>query len=180
MAEEVNANPVEPTEPVAGVTPPPEEPRPEPVDEPTLIRQTLQSIVAYLGVRGRIEVRQTPEGWVADIRSRRASSTLIGRQGATIEALGHLVHLIVLKHFPHCPAVTVDVGGYRRRQEQYLHGKALAVAAIVLDTGREMAVDLLTEAEFHIVRDALAGNPRVRVHVTGDGLRRNVIVSPVQ
>jgi predicted RNA-binding protein Jag len=180
MAEEINPNPVGSGEPAPDVAPPSEPPHPEPLDEPGLIRQTLQELVGFLGIRGRVSVHQSPEGWVADIRSRRASSVLIGRQGATIDALGHIVHLIVLKRFPHCPAIFVDVGGYRRRQEQYLHGKALAVARIVLDTGREMAVDLLTEPEFHIVRDALADNPQVRVHATGDGLRRNVVVSPVR
>jgi predicted RNA-binding protein Jag len=50
----------------------------------------------------------------------------------------------------------------------------------VTSTGREMAVDFLTEPEFHIVKEALADNHAVRVHAVGDGPRRDVVISPVR
>ena len=54
----------------------------------------------------------------------------------------------------------VDVGGYRLRRESFLSKKAEAVARIVLETRREMSLDLLTEKEMEIIVEHLRGHPR--------------------
>jgi spoIIIJ-associated protein len=174
MAQE--NEPVRGPEEHAAPVPPPA----EPIDQQELVRQTVQKLVAYIGVRGRVEVTYERDGYVADVISRRPATVLIGRQGDTLEAIGLIAHLIAVRHYPQCPLVTIDVGGYRRRHEQYLRGKAQAIATIVTNTGREMAVEFLSEPEFQIVKDELHSNRTLRVHAVGDGERRNVIISPVK
>jgi spoIIIJ-associated protein len=150
----------------------------QPPDEPTLIRQTMHQLLRYMGFRVRVDIERTDEGWYADIRTRRSGAILIGHHGATLRAIQHVTSVIVRKHYPDLPVITVDVDGYRQRHETYLRRKAVAIATLVLNTGREMALDTLTEKEMHIVRDELKAMRGVRVHDVGDGPRRNVIVSP--
>jgi spoIIIJ-associated protein len=154
--------------------------QPEPVDQQELVRRTVQKLINYIGVRGRVEVTYEGEGYVADIRTKRPSGVLIGKHGDTLKAIGYIAHLIVQKQYPQVPLVLVDVGGYRHRHEQYLRGKARAIATLVAGSGREMAVEFLTEPEYMIVKDELASSPEFRVHAVGDGQRRNVIISPVR
>ncbi|MBM3314688.1 hypothetical protein FJY71_02435 [candidate division WOR-3 bacterium] len=86
--------------------------------------------------------------------------------------------MIVRRSFPDVPAITVDVGGYRERRDSFLCKKGLAVARIVIETGREMAVDLLTESEMTTIHDALLSLPEVRVYAVGTGPRRTVVIAP--
>ncbi|MEO0085116.1 MAG: hypothetical protein ABIK37_00640 [candidate division WOR-3 bacterium] len=148
--------------------------------EPELVARVVQRLINHMGVRGRVEVTRQADGYFADIRSRQPSGILIGRRGATLRALQHIARAIVRRDYPDVPPVIVDVGGYRRRRDDFLRKKAIAVAHIVLETQREMALDTLTEKEMHFVRDALASLPGVRVYAVGTGPRRTVVVAPVQ
>lgn len=157
---------------------PPSASPPVPSEE-QLVANIVQSLVGHIGIRGKVEVSRTAEGYVADIRARHASGLLIGHRGSTLRAIQHLARMMVRKHYPDVPPITVDVGGYRQRREDFLRKKGLAVARIVIETGREMSLDLLTEREMLMVREALAELPQVRVHAVGTGPRRNVVIAPV-
>jgi spoIIIJ-associated protein len=148
--------------------------------EPELVRQEVQFLVHHIGIRARVDVEQRPEGYYANIRARRSSGVVIGRHGATLEALGYLVRLMVARHFPSVPKIIVDIAGYRRQRANFLRAKALAIARIVLESGREMALEPLTYEEMEIVEDELKNIPGVRAHAVGEGSPRNVVISPAK
>ncbi|MBN2538248.1 KH domain-containing protein [candidate division WOR-3 bacterium] len=155
------------------------EPPPPPPEEPELVRIVLHDIVRHIGIRARIEVeRQPDDSYYANIKARHSNGLLIGHRGSTLRAIQYLVRLIVKQTYPDVPMVMVDVSGYRVRRENFLRKKATAVARIVMETGREMALDLLTEKEMETVQDELGSMPEVRVYALGTGTRRNVIIAP--
>lgn len=144
-----------------------------------MVRNVLGDIVRHIGIRSRIEVAKQDNGtYYANIKARHSNGLLIGHRGGTLRAIQYLTRLIVKQYYPDVPPVTVDVSGYRVRRENFLRKKATAVAKIVKETGREMALDLLTEKEMEVVRDALSSMPEVRVYALGTGSRRNVIIAP--
>lgn len=153
-------------------------PSPLPVDQQELVRLTVEKIVNLMGLRCRVEITYERDGYVAEVVAKRPATFLVGRRGEILDAIGFLAHQIASRQYPQCPPVTVDADGFRRRHQQQLRGKAQAIATIVQNTGREMAVDFLTEEEFRIVKEELRSNRAVRVHAVGDGERRNVIISP--
>lgn len=168
----------QPVAPAAAEPVPAPEPPPPP-SEPELVRQVLHDIVRHIGIRARIEVeRQSDDSYYANIKARHSNGLLIGHRGSTLRAIQYLVRLIVKQTYPEVPVVTVDVSGYRVRRENFLRKKATAVARIVRETGREMALDLLTEKEMETVQDALSSMPDIRVYALGTGSRRNVIIAP--
>lgn len=148
--------------------------------EPDLIRQEVQFLAGHIGIRARVDVELHPEGYYANIRARRSSGIVIGRHGATLEAIGHVVHLMVSKLYPNVPPIIIDIAGYRQRRASFLRMKTSAVARIVLEGGREMALEPLTFQEMEIVEDELKKIPGVRAHAVGDGSPRNVIISPTK
>ncbi len=148
--------------------------------EPELVRQEVQFLAHHSGIRARVEVELRPEGYYANIQARRSSGVVIGRHGATLEAIGQVVRLIVARHYPNVPKVIVDIAGYRQRRASFLRTKASAIARIVLEGGREMELEPLTYEEFEVVEDELKKTPGVRAHAVGDGSPRVVIISPVR
>ncbi len=162
------------------VRPPEAPPAAAPGDEKELVRDTVQTLLDHIGLRGRAEVSSVANGFAVNIRARQSSGLLIGRHGATLKAIQHLTRLIVAKRYAHVTDITVDVAGYNQRREQFIVTKARAIARIVRETGREMLLDELTEKETATVREALSDEPDVRLHAVGDGSRRNVIISLVR
>ncbi len=140
----------------------------------------IKNILGYIGIRAKVNVTRDAEGYLADIKTKRSGAVLIGRRGATLKALQHLVRTIVRRQFPELPPVVVDVAGYRQRRDNFLRKKALAIAKIVTETKREMAVDFLSEKEMAVVQDALKDMPEVRVYAVGTGSRRNVVIAPTR
>lgn len=155
-------------------------PEPAPGGEKELVRDTVQTLLDHIGLRGRAEVSPVANGFAVNIRARQSSGLLIGRHGATLKAIQHLTRLIVAKRYAHVTDITVDVAGYNLRREQFIVTKARAIARIVRETGHEMLLDELTEKETATVRAALADEPDVRIHAVGDGSRRSVIISLVR
>ena len=148
--------------------------------EPELVRQEVQFLAHHIGIRARVEVELHPEGYYANIHARRSSGIVIGRHGATLEAIGYLVRLMVARHYPNVPKVIVDIAGYRQRRASFLRAKAQAIARIVLESGREMEFEPLTYEEFEVVQDELGKTPGVRAHAVGEGSPRVVILSPIK
>ncbi len=103
---------------------------------------------------------------------------LIGRKGETLAAIQHIVLRIMRRSYPDIK-ILIDVGGYRMRRENFLRRKTEAIARIVQTTGREMALDPLTEKERQVVESTLAGIPGVRFYTIGTGMRQNVIIALV-
>ena len=149
-------------------------------DEPELVRQEVQFLAHHIGIRARVDVELHPEGYYANIHARRSSGIIIGRHGATLEAIGHVVRLMVSRHYPNVPKVIVDIAGYRRRRASFLRTKAQAIARIVLEGGREMELEPLTYEELEVVQDELTKVPGVRAHAVGEGSPRVVIISPTK
>ncbi len=177
-----------PAEPVAApaATPPIPVPAqdvpPTPVpgtDEATMVQEVLTNLLDLMGAHTRVELELRPDGYYANLKTRHTNGLLIGYRGSTMRSLQYLVRTIVKKHYPDVPMLTVDVSGYLARRESFLSKKAIAIARIVLETRREMALDMLTEKEMEIVQQALESIPEVRVYALGTGTRRNVIVAPI-
>jgi spoIIIJ-associated protein len=83
-----------------------------------------------------------------------------------------------MKRFHPNLKILVDVGGYRMRRNNFLRKKAEAIAHIVLQTGREMALDPLTKKEQQIVESKLSEIKGVKVYTIGKGVSKNVIIAP--
>ncbi len=135
-------------------------------------------IVSALGFKGNIEVKEDEAGYYVNIRTRRSDGLLIGRKGETLASIQHIVLRIMRRSYPDIK-ILIDVGGYRMRRENFLRRKTEAIARIVQTTGREMALDPLTEKERQVVESTLAGIPGVRFYTIGTGMRQNVIIALV-
>ncbi len=155
-----------------------EPPTPEKLEHE--ITNLVDKLIELIGIRVQVRTNVQPDNsFYSNLRSRN-DGLLIGKRGMTIVSIQALVNQIMKHRYPTLPIdIFVDVGGYRKRRENFLKKKALAVARIVLDNKREMALDILTEREFRMVEKELVPLGTVRVYTVGSGSKRTVVIAPL-
>jgi spoIIIJ-associated protein len=148
------------------------------IKEPRKHLQELTNfILASCGFRPMISIVRDGKGLYVNIKTKHTDAILIGKKGETLWALQYLISRLMKRFHPNLK-ILVDVGGYRMRRNNFLKKKAEAIARIVLDTGREMALDPLTKKEQQIVESKLSEIKGVKIYTIGKGVSKNVIIAP--
>jgi spoIIIJ-associated protein len=144
-------------------------------------RQHLLEVTKFIlescGFRPNINIAKDDKGFYVNIKTRHADAILIGKKGETLWALQYIITRLIKRFHPNLK-ILVDVSGYRMRRTNFLKKKAEAIARIVLQTGREMALDPLTKREQQIVEGKLSEIKGVKLYSIGKGASKNVIIAP--
>jgi len=144
-------------------------------------RQHLLHLATFIltscGFKPNISITKDEKGLYLNIKTKRTDAILIGKKGETLWSLQYLISRLMKRFHPNLK-ILVDVGGYRMRRNNFLKKKAEAIARIVLQTGREMALDPLTKKEQQIVESKLSEIKGVKIYTIGKGVSKNVIIAP--
>ena len=103
---------------------------------------------------------------------------LIGRHGATLDALQELTRSAVQEQTDARARLIVDVGGYRDRQQDFLERKARKLAADVRRSGRAEHLEPMSSFDRRIVHTALVDFGGVTTTSEGEGPDRHVVILP--
>jgi spoIIIJ-associated protein len=106
------------------------------------------------------------------------AATLIGKQGATLNALQYLVGLMLSRETQRRFRVTVDAENYRAKRAETLIRMAKDLAAQVREHNQEAVMDPLNAAERRIVHTALVDEPGITTYSEGEDPDRRVVISP--
>ena len=144
-------------------------------------RQHLSELASFIlsscGFKPNVSITKDDKGLYLNIKTKRTDAILIGKKGETLWSLQYLISRLMKRFHPNLK-ILVDVGGYRMRRNNFLRKKAEAIAHIVLQTGREMALDPLTKKEQQIVESKLQEIKGVKIYTIGKGVSKNVIIAP--
>jgi spoIIIJ-associated protein len=143
------------------------------------VRAVVARVVHALGLRatvdideGDVEIRATVNGDELGL--------LIGKHGATIDALQHLAFRAAFRGIEARKQVTVDAAGYRDRREAALHRMADRAAAEALRFDRAVELEPMRAAERKVVHLYLRERTDVETHSEGDEPDRRLVVSPLR
>jgi spoIIIJ-associated protein len=139
------------------------------------LRTLLEHVTAALGIRGQIDVSETDETLTATC-SGAELGLLIGKHGATIDAVQVLAAAIVGRGAEERKTVVVDAAGYRDRRRRTLEGVALRCAEEALRSGERVELDPMSSAERRLVHERLKDYDGVRTVSEGDEPNRYVVV----
>ena len=103
---------------------------------------------------------------------------LIGRHGATLEALQELTRAAVQHQTASRARLTLDIDGYRERQREILERRARSVAAQVVRDRVSQALEPMTAYERKVVHNALTDYEGVSTSSDGEDPDRKVVVHP--
>src|SRR3954451_5151889 len=147
----------------------------EPVDR---VRAVLERIVGELDVEASVEVSEGDEEIIGRVDGEDLG-LLIGRRGATIDAVQLLCYRAAFRGRPDRKRVVVDAAGYRDRRREAIERQAERAAERALKTGREIELDPMTPTERRVVHQHLKERAGVETFSEGDEPERCVVVAPL-
>jgi spoIIIJ-associated protein len=105
---------------------------------------------------------------------------LIGKHGATIDAVQHLAVRAAFRGNEERKRIVVDAAGYRERREAALHRVAERAVADALDFGRPVELEPMRAGERKVVHLYLRDRTEVQTHSEGEEPERRLVVTPVR
>jgi spoIIIJ-associated protein len=155
-----------------------------------LIQKTVEETLAKGGFSVRTEISLIPsseeesaegikENIVCNILTDNDSSFLIGQYGVNLQALQHLIRLMIRKQTEEKLKFTLDVNSYRQQKNQTLVDQAHLAAEQAIEEGRAVVLRPMSAYERRIIHLELSKNDLIRTESIGDGEDRRVVVKPV-
>ena len=139
--------------------------------------KALREILERMGIEAEVSAFDDGERIFLDAHGAE-SGLIIGKKGATLDALQYIVNRIVSKKPNEGPGVVVDAEGYRGRREDSLVDLARRLAEKAVKTGRPVPVEPMSPHDRRIVHVALVDHPGVTTESDGEGLFRRVVIYP--
>jgi len=138
-------------------------------------KQALQVILERLQIEYTVEVKKREEQILLNIHCDN-ENFLIGRRGATLDAIQYLVNRIANKHVEEKIQVVLDTSNYRVNRKQRLQGLALRLSHRVKMTGKPVTVAPMNPHDRRIIHLTLEDDPAVKTLSRGTGFLRRVII----
>ena len=139
--------------------------------------KVLREILEHMGVDAEVSSFDDGDRVILDAHGAE-SGLIIGKKGATLDALQYLVNRIVFRRPNEGPLVVVDAEGYRGRREDALVDLAQRMAEKAVKSGKPVPVEPMSAHDRRIVHMALVENQTVRTESEGEGLFRRVVIFP--
>jgi spoIIIJ-associated protein len=104
------------------------------------------------------------------------SAIFIGKSGECLSAIQYLVNMVLQEKGFNLVRITVDIGGYKRRQIEILRNIAQNAAIKVKRYNRAVELQPMSAFARRIIHTTLKDNSAVITHSIGDEPRRRVVV----
>jgi spoIIIJ-associated protein len=153
------------------------EPDPDLSEPAAAALRVVEQIARALGPEYRVKVSEAANGIVLDV-SGGDPGPVIGRHGATIDAIEHLAAAVAFPPGADRRPLSVDAQGYRARRERRLRELAAQAAEEALRENAPMELDPMSAAERKVVHLALADREDVTTSSDGREPERFVVVWP--
>ncbi|MEA2403358.1 MAG: spoIIIJ-associated protein [Thermoleophilaceae bacterium] len=155
-----------------------EEPEDLPEEPVERVRALVGHVVAAIGLRGSVDVEETDEEIRAQVNGEDLG-LLIGKHGATIDALQHLASRAAYRGSDDRKLVVLDAAGYRERRAGALERAADQAVSDAVKFGRAVELEPMSAYERRAVHTYLRDRAEVQTHSEGDEPERRLVVSPV-
>jgi spoIIIJ-associated protein len=139
------------------------------------VRDVLEHVTTALGIRCRIEIVEDGRGLTATC-SGDELGLLIGKHGATIDAVQVLAGAAASRGLAERVNVVVDAAGYRDRRRRTLEALAVRCAEEALREGSRVELEPMSAAERRLVHERLKDYEGVSTVSEGDEPHRFVVV----
>lgn len=153
------------------------EPDPALAEQAEAAQAFLRGLVDTMGLEAELSASTSRDAAMVEL-SGSELALLIGRHGATLEALQEVTRGAVQREIGGRAFVNLDVEGYRARRREVLERRARSAAAKVRRSGKSHALEPMPAFERKVVHDALARFSGVETTSEGEEPNRRVVISP--
>ena len=160
------------------VQPEPKIPSSLPPSELSLFgKEKLEELLRLTLFGGQVLVMDhSPEKLSLDIVDSDDTGRIIGKDGATLEAIQTLLRGFIYKKFGTSVRVTIDIGDYRKKKEEILQAQAVRAAKTVLQKGRRVELKNMNSEERRLIHTLFQNDESIRSFSVGDGNQRRVVL----
>ncbi len=146
-------------------------------EECELAADFMEGLLDLLDLPGDLEIEVGDEGAVVNV-SEVGSGLLIGRRGATLDALQELVRSTTQRQTERRSYVRIDVEGYRARQLEKLSAKCRDAIAQVREAGEPYRLEPMDSYERKMMHDLVGRSGGVVSSSEGAEPKRRVVIHP--
>jgi spoIIIJ-associated protein len=146
-------------------------------EEADLAADFLEGLLDLLDLPGDIEIEVNDQQAFVTVQEV-GSGLLIGRRGATLDALQELVRSAVQRQTQRRAHVRVDIEGYRARQLEKMRDKCREAIAEVRESGEPVRLEPMDAFERKMMHDLVAAAGGVTSVSEGTEPRRRVVIQP--
>ena len=146
-------------------------------------KEILETLIKHLDFEAEIRLSGDGSETVLNVAGTSPEAveelgSLIGRRGERLQAIQHLVNLMLSRKLGEWARVTVDIEEYRGRREAQLRALARKAGERVRETGRAVQLEPMTALERRWVHMELQGAPGIATESAGEEPERRVVVIP--
>ena len=146
-------------------------------------KEILETLIKHLDFKAEIRLSGEGSETVLNVAGTSPEAVeelgnLIGRRGERLQAIQHLVNLMLSRKLGEWARVTVDIEEYRGRREAQLRALARKAGERVRETGRAVQLEPMTALERRWVHMELQGAPGIATESAGEEPERRVVVIP--
>lgn len=144
---------------------------------------TKDTVVKFIGLlnfpHAEIDVAENDEEIIINITlPQEDSGLLIGYKGEKINALQHVLALMLNRDTIQYKPVNVDINEYRADRTKELHDIAAKAAEKAIESGREILLPPLSARERRLVHMFLSSRKDITTYSEGEGAARRLVVRP--
>ncbi|MBA2729576.1 MAG: Jag N-terminal domain-containing protein [Euzebyaceae bacterium] len=146
-------------------------------EEAELAADFVEGLLDLLDLPGDLEIEIQEDQALVNLEDV-GSGLLIGRRGATLDALQELVRCAVQRQTERRSQVRVDVEGYRGRHVEKLRDHCREAIAEVRESGNPVRLDPMDAYERKLMHDLVAKTGGVTSSSEGTEPKRRVVIQP--
>src|SRR3954469_14123629 len=139
--------------------------------------KTLREILDRMGIEAEVSAFDDGDRIILDAHGAE-SGLIIGKKGATLDALQYVINRIISKKPNDGPGIVVDAEGYRGRREDSLTDLANRLAEKAMKSGRPVPVEPMNPHDRRIIHVTLKEHSGVTTESEGEGMFRRVVIYP--
>ncbi|MFC1516983.1 RNA-binding cell elongation regulator Jag/EloR [Candidatus Margulisiibacteriota bacterium] len=140
--------------------------------------EKLQGILSKMGFSPKIKAREDDQGILYLDMQGEEMGRLIGKEGATLNALQCLIGGILSKQKASRVLVKIDANDYRYRREQTLCRIAKDAAQMAVHQQKPVELEPMGANERRVIHAELSNRKDVHTYSTGERQSRRLIVAP--
>lgn len=128
-----------------------------------------------------VQVQTTMDGKLVNYElSGEKIAMLIGKRGQTLNALQHLVQVMINRSTNDRYRIVVDAEGYRNRRKETLEQLAHRLADKAIKVRKNVSLEPMPSYERKIIHSALQDNAKIETFSDGSEPNRHVVIKPAR
>ena len=140
----------------------------------------LTNIAEGMGIKDlKIQAETQGKNTLFKLESEKAAM-LIGKRGATLNALQQLTQLVINKSAKTFMLVKLDVENYRERREIALEQLAERLADKAVRTGKKVSLEPMPSYERKVIHHTLSNRIDIETYSEGTEPNRHLVIEPIK